>query len=97
MFEVTVAVTPLRRTSELDPDDAEDPLLANGGSVRYAVRAETEARAVTLAEDHFHETVAIAMLEDFCITSKARLFSAHERVDIEQTLPHLPVVLQLSE
>lgn len=97
MFEVGVTVTPLCRTSELDRDDAADPLLANGGTVRYAAHAETEARAVTLAEDQFHNTVAIAVLEDFYITSKARMLSAHERMEIEQTFPHLPTVLQLSE
>ena len=76
LFRATVTVDPQVDADRLDEEDRKNPMLANGGTRVYLLRAGDAEGAASAALDHFHDHAAIAMLEDFDIDAEAVRLSA---------------------
>lgn len=70
-------------TSMLDADDAADPLLVSGFTQRFYIKAANPTEAGVKALDIFHDSRAIADLDDFSIDPVVTPLTAHEQLELE--------------
>lgn len=85
LYDVTVTLKPTCPPDAHDPEDANDPFLMEGGMRRYLAAAASEEIACHMAGDMFHDSIAIANLENFDISEEARAMSNHEIITLGET------------
>lgn len=80
-YRARVICTPLVDQDALDPDDRD---LEHGIERHYLVIAGAPEDARELALDAFHDSIAIAVLEDFSIESEVDPLSAHDALRVRK-------------
>jgi hypothetical protein len=87
VFHVTLNLKRLVDLDQMDDDDQNDPFLVEGGTEEYYFRAPNSEMAEEEALDRFHDKVAISVLDDFEIETKARALSNHEIIALKAAHP----------
>lgn len=87
IYHVVITVKPCVPVEEMNWQDGGDPSLVSGGIAQFWHRAASAEEAEESALDEFHGNIAIAVLDHFDITTKARLMSSHEILEKEQESP----------